>query len=115
MPKFNYAKIQSTAVKVLDKFGKPGKILRFPDWLEDTAEMVMSQYTDRQVDGTRILQTDKLIVVSARKTNGTPLALPQAERDRLEFPAGTIYEIISVNEVNPTGDLPLLYEIQARA
>lgn len=118
--KFNYGKSRNTANRLIDKFGAPGAILRYPDYDPDPCLVAAISYENRQIDGTRIRQTDRYMIVAATKPDGSLLSSPVAEQDRIRaiINADTgetqDYEIIKCDPLSPAGQI-VMYEIQARA
>lgn len=115
---FNYGRAQKTADQLIGKFGyRSGKIIRTmnigtpydPQQVptEYPCKLVVLNYEDRKIDGTRILQSDKLIYVAAKD-----LAIEPSENDKIV--AGATYNIISVNKLNPAG-VPVFFEVQGRS
>ena len=111
---FNYARAKKTATRLIKNFGQTGTLHVFSRDLAGDVEyttvsvlMAVVNYEDRQIDGTRITEQDRLIYVEA-KHEITP-------NDRIEDAAGTLYEVISpVKPINP-GGITVVYEVQGRA
>lgn len=72
---FDYSRLAATAQRLLARFGKAGKLER-PTWTGPKhspvegpptiydAVFVVGNYSSREVDGTRILQTDKKLIIA---------------------------------------------------
>jgi hypothetical protein len=119
MAGFNYGRAQNTADRLIKKFGGAGVILKFvapvdsrskPTYTRVPVALVVIDYNNRQVDGTRILATDKQIFVSAKSiAEITP-------DDRVEDASGATYEIVPpVKLLDPSGSKNVLFEIQGRS
>ncbi|MET3648035.1 hypothetical protein [Phyllobacterium ifriqiyense] len=107
MAKFDYARAQATALRLLDKFGAAGSIVRDmsgsgPEW--DPGEPVPTPFPCiaailaielKDVDGTLVKSTDKTAYVAAKG-----LAIEPTTTDRLIF-NGNSYTIIKVAPLQP--------------
>lgn len=111
--KFNYGKSRRTADKLINKFGAVGQIQRAPSFVGEDCVIAAVSYENRQIDGTRIRQTDRYLIIAATKPDGTLLAEPRAERDRAVVD-GKTYELINVQPLSPAG-VVVMYEAQGRA
>ncbi len=119
MAKFNYARARNTANKLIDKFGATGSLLRYQapadrssraTYTPEPIKLVVIDYNAREVDGTRILATDKKILISPIGINGG-INL----EDRIMDAAGATYEIVPpINTVDPPGSAIVLFEVQGR-
>lgn len=109
--KFNYAKSQNTADKLIKKFGGRGAIQQYPSYTEYPVDLVVLDYEDRLVDGTRIKSTDKQIFVSVKG-----LAITIALEDRIKDAGGTVYEIVPpLKPLDPSGAKVVFVEVQGRS
>lgn len=68
---------------------------------EYTVKGFRDNYTNAQIDGTRILANDVMIYLSPFQTDGTDMPQPITS-DSIRF-AGTIYRIIGVAVTSPVG------------
>lgn len=116
---FDYAGLSTTANNIIAEFGgtvtvtskgtqtydiDTGAVVS-SDTVE-TTKGVITNYDKKDIDGTMILQGDKLLLLSAI---GITTVKPNAK-----VTIGTVdYNVIAVNETNPAG-IPLLYELQIR-
>jgi hypothetical protein len=117
MARFDYARARATAERLIAKFGMAGSIQRQTNTgpaydptvitTDYPCTLVVLEYEDRQIDGTLIRSTDKLIYLS---TEG--LAITPTEADRVI--ASDTYSIVSLKPLSPAGTV-LMWEIQARA
>lgn len=119
MLKFDYAKSQITALRLLDKFGMAGQIVRGtpgsgPVW--DPGEPVVTSYPctmavlkfdNKDIDGTLIKATDKKVYVAAKG-----LSIVPTTTDRISI-GGVQHTIVRVMPLNPAG-VNIYYEFQAR-
>jgi len=117
MAKFNYAKSQNTADKLITKFGALGQLLVYtkgvggarPTYTPRDVQMAVLEYDNRQVDGTRIKATDKMIYLSAKGIAEIK------STDRLRDAEGIEYEIVPpVKPLKPAGTT-VYFEVQGRA
>lgn len=114
MGKFNYNKSQNTAHKLIDKFGAAGSVMRHATaYAAEPVTLVVVNYSNRQVDGTRIREGDRLIYISVKAPGGGIVAEPGIA-DRIQDSSGVVYEIINSSPVAPAG-IPVVYEVQGRA
>ncbi len=110
---FNYAKSAETAKKLLTKFGKDQVITHIEQGEYDpilggsvdvettlNGVGVMLNYDTRQIDGTQIISGDKKLLWSG--------ARPSIGDKFLD------YRIVNIIELNPTGDVSVLFTIQLR-
>lgn len=111
--KFNYGKSRNTANKLIDKFGAQGAILRYPNFFPEPVLMAVVDYNNRQIDGTRILQTDKQILISPIAPGGGSVTSPEPNQDRVQDVTGAVFEVINVNTLSPAGTAVLI-EVQGR-
>ena len=107
--KFNYARSQKTAKRLITKFGQVGAIQRYiDDYTETAVNLVVLEYSDKEVDGTRIQSTDKKIYVE-----NTTFEI--SKNDRVKTSDGKVYEIIPpVKFLSPAG-VNVFTEIQGRS
>jgi len=118
---FNYARPLASANRLIAKFGQLGAIRRAgeptgPDYdptpgvdVDHDAHMAVLDYDSRDVDGTRILATDKYVLVAV----GT-LPIEIGLSDKVVEADGTVYSIVPpLKPLSPAGTV-VLYEIQAR-
>ena len=111
--KFNYGKSRRTAHKLISKFGAVGQLLRHPTFAPEDIIVAAVTYENRQIDGTRIRQSDRYLLIDTIKPDGTTLAEPKENRDRVVFD-GRTYELITCNPLSPAG-VVVMYEGQGRA
>lgn len=118
---FNYSKIQSTAQRLITKFGRdwvlrrtvkgsysPSTNTRTTDSTTNyTAKAVKSEYKNYQVDGEVIQRGDFKLLMEAKGL----AVVPSVEDEIID---GTdVYQIINIKEVKPS-TVTIYYEIQVR-
>jgi hypothetical protein len=119
MAKFDYAKSQATVLRLLDKFGQAGSVVRdMPGSgpVYDPGEpvptpypctMAVLKFDHKDIDGTLIKATDKKVYIAA---NG--LSIVPTTTDRLMI-GGILHTIVRVMSLNPAG-INVYFEVQAR-
>lgn len=118
MTGFNYARARATAERLIKRFGARGSVLKKvasgtaydPSMTiqEHGAFFAVMSYENRQIDGTRILATDKLIYLS---TEG--LAIDVTAADQLRDAGGAVYSVIKATPLAPAG-VVVFWEVQGR-
>lgn len=119
MARKDYSPAQKSAERMIERYGADATLLRptasgpaynptpgAPVSLPVVA--VTSTYGLREIDGTRILATDRRVLLAGRN-----LAIEPATSDRLKVGA-TEYAIVDVRVVKP-GATVIYYELQVRA
>lgn len=116
---FDYAEAAADAVAMVAEFGATGAIRRTTNsgdaWnptqttTDYDAVMAIVEYTNRDIDGTRIRATDRRVLVS---TSG--LSITPTTADKVITADGDGLSIVNVNIVKPATTV-VLYDIQARA
>jgi hypothetical protein len=115
---FNYARSQATADRLIKRFGQTGTLRRptstGPGYNPTAGEpedhsctFVVEDYTNREIDGARILATDKKVLLSK-----VGLAIEPATSDKLVV-AGAEHHIIRIAPLSPAGTV-VFYELQVR-
>lgn len=116
---FDYSRSRATAERLIARFGQSGSIRRLtpgggPDYdpgepttTDYDVTFVLSEYSNREIDGTLIKAGDKKVLLSTEGLSITP-----ALGDRIVV-AGTAHRIENIKPLNPGGTV-LLYEMQAR-
>jgi len=113
-----YAKMAATALKLLKKFGKPVTLKRVTGSSVDPITGVVTAgtdasvittglikpYPDNMVDGTRILASDRELVLSAEH-----VPLPSDK----PLVNGENWAVVNITTISPTGT-PVCYMIQVR-
>jgi hypothetical protein len=117
---FNYPRAQATVLRLLDKFGAAGEIVReIPGGrpVYDPGEPVQTPYActmavlrfdNKDIDGTPIKATDKKVYIAAKR-----LAIVPVTTDKLLI-GGVSHTIVRVVPLNPSG-LNVYFEVQARS
>lgn len=119
MTAFNYARAKATADRLIARFGQSGYIRRTPTTgtaynptqgtpADHACTFVVTDYTAREIDGARILSSDKKAIVAFGA-----LAIALGTADRLLDPSVPGYKIVEVKPLNPGGTV-VLYEMQVR-
>lgn len=115
---FNYAGMKATADRLIAKFGQAAT-LRRPNVTGPSHNPVVAAPTDYpvtlvvedyrldQIDGVRVLQTDRKVLLAKGSLTVEPTA-----SDQLVI-GGAVYAIVMIRPTNP-GGISVLYEIQAR-
>ena len=119
MSVFDYARSKASADRLLARFGQSGYVRRTPQTgtgynptdgtpVNHTAVFAVIDYSSRDIDGTRVLATDKRVIMGVGALTITP-----ATTDLLVEAGGGVYKIVNVSPINPAGTV-VAYEIQAR-
>lgn len=117
---FNYHRAQATALRLINKFGRDGSIVRdMPgsgsEW--DPGEPVptpfactlaMLGFDNKDIDGTLIKASDKKVYIAAKG-----LAIIPTTTDKLMI-GGVSHTVVRVMPLNPAG-INVYFEVQARA
>jgi hypothetical protein len=118
--KFNYARAQATALRLLEKFGQTGSIIRDvpgsgPDWdpgppvpTTSPCTLVVLKFDNKDIDGTLIKASDKKVYIAAKG-----LSIAPTTTDKVMI-GGVSHTIVRVMPLNPAG-INVYFEIQARA
>lgn len=115
----DYSEYKQIAHEKLSEYGNPIKLIHVngeavynPDTNEyDNDETItigvglQSEFNQKYIDGTNIKMEDKKFVV---EIDNKPLS-----GDMLEY-CGKQYQVINTKEVNPNGEMAIIYIIQAR-
>jgi hypothetical protein len=119
MATFNYSRSQNTADRLIKKFGQRGHLMRYvapltsrdrPTYTPVPINMAVLDYDKGQIDGTRILATDKLIYVSAKG-----LTVEIDPNDRIRDRRGVSYQIVPpLRPLDPSSEVVVYYELQGR-
>lgn len=119
MSSFDYARAAQTAERLIRKFGAVGAIRREtpgsgpsydpgePTLTDHPAHIVVTSYTNREVDGQRILATDRKAYVEPT------VGVEPTTSDLLVTPDGSTLAIIDVTLLRPATKT-ILYVVQAR-
>jgi len=113
-----YNSMAATASKLITKFGAQGTIKRTTGGSIDpvtgdttagttvtyTPNTIVQKYADELIDGTRILSSDRLIILDN--------TIEPLTTDKITI-RGEDWTIVSVSESRPAG-IPLVYFVQAR-
>lgn len=118
MSLFNYAGMSETAKRLIARFGKSGTIRRTTSSgdpfnpTQTTTDyaciLVVLEFANKDIDGTLIRQTDRMVYVSTAGLTITP-----AVTDKIIINTAPL-SIINVKPLQP-GDTVLMYELQCRA
>ncbi len=117
MSRFDYSGVQSTAERLVRRFGQDATLTRVTQGgepydpvtseTEFACQAAVTTYSQSLVDGTRIRADDRQIYLSTEDLTITPTTA-----DTLTV-GGVELSIISVRPLNPGGTV-VFYEIQAR-
>jgi hypothetical protein len=120
MTAFDYARSQATALRLITRFGQVGAIRRTAAATgtphapikgaatDHAAKFAVIDFRASEIDGTRILATDKKALLSA-----SGLAVTPALSDLLVDAAGSAYKIVNIETVSPAGTV-VMYTLQVR-
>lgn len=121
MTAYDYARPKATADRLIERYGQLGAIRRTgtptgPDYdptpgadVDHPARFAMLDYETAEIDGTRVLATDKKALLAVGS-----LAITPALDDKLVEADGTVYKIIPpLKPLSPAGTV-VMYEIQCR-
>lgn len=120
MSTFDYARSKAVADRLIERYGKAGNIRRAgtPTGaahnqtpgapVSHPAKFVTLKYATKDIDGVRVLATDKKVLCAVGS-----LAIAPTTSDLLVEATGAPYKIMAVDALEP-GDTTLLYWIQAR-
>lgn len=117
----DYTEDVADAAELIEEFGQSGFIRRIvstgpannptQDKGDHPAVFAVLAYTNRQIDGTRILATDQLIYLSAL---GLPISPKNTDKVvALVGGVEVVYNITSITPLAPAGTV-VFYEVQAR-
>lgn len=119
MSAFDYAKTAQTALRLIERFGQTGALSRPtstgpkhtpvpgpPDL--HPAKFAVLAFDQKEIDGTRVLATDKKAIVAA-----AGLAIEPALSDELLEADGSKYRIAAVETLKPA-TTPVVYVLQVR-
>jgi hypothetical protein len=121
MTAYDYARAKATADRLIEKFGQLGAVRRTgaptgPEYdptpgvdVDHPARFAIMDYMASEIDGTRVLATDKKALLAVGSLTITP-----ALDDKLVEADGTVYKIIPpLKPLSPAGTV-VMYEIQCR-
>lgn len=120
MTAFDYARPLATANRLIERYGQNGFVRRpgapsGPPYnptpgapVNHDARFVVTKFEAREIDGTRILATDKKVLMSP----GT-LTIDPASTDTLVEANGATWKIVAVETLRPA-ETTLLYTLQVR-
>lgn len=119
MSGFDYARAARTAQRLIDKFGAAGAIRRQtpgsgpsydpgePTLTDHPAHIVLTDYANREIDGQRILSTDRKALVEAG------IGIEPTTSDLLVTADGATFTIVNVDLLRPA-TTTVLYTLQVR-
>jgi hypothetical protein len=116
---FNYGRMTSTADRMIERFGVAGTLRRRtttgPAYdptegspVNHACRFVVSDYSATEIDGTRVLATDKKVMLA----KGSLTVEPRLS-DLLVDPASSSYKIVAINPLQPGPDI-VMWELQVR-
>lgn len=123
MSTFDYARSRDTADRLIARFGQAGTIRRTvvtggnaydptsgtATTTDHAATLVVTEFSNSEIDGTRVLATDKKVLVAAGG-----LAITPEPGDKVVEADGTIYDIVPpVMPLKPAGTV-VMYQVQCR-
>jgi hypothetical protein len=115
---FDYSRPTATANRLISRFGQAGYLRRTatsgtaynPTQGSNTDHLVtfaVIEYEAREIDGARILATDKKVFLAKQS-----LAIEPLTSDKL-LVGGVVHSIMDVKPLSPSGAV-VLYELQVR-
>lgn len=118
MAAHNYAEDQADAAELIEEFGKAGSLREMvktgPTYdptltpSDHTVTFAVLDYDVRQIDGARILATDKLVYLSA-----VGLTIEPKPGHMLVENDGGLYNVVNARPLKP-GATVVFYEVQVR-
>ena len=119
MSVFDYARSKASADRLLARFGQTGAVRRTPQTgtaynpadgtpVNHTAVFAVIDYSNEDIDGTRVLATDKRVIMGVGTLTITP-----STSDLLIEASGGVYKIVRVAPFDPAGT-PTHFDIQVR-
>lgn len=120
MPTFDYQRPLAAANRMLPRFGQVGAVRRTgaptgPSYdptpgaaVDHPATFVITDYANREVDGTRILSTDRKVIMAPGS-----LSIQPATTDKVIQANGEALNVVNVEVLNPAGTA-LLFTLQCR-
>lgn len=123
---FNYAKTRGTAERLIARFGQVGAIRREtpgagppyspgpPTVVNHPAKLVVTSFTAREIDGTRIRADDLKVLVAAEGLAVEPTTLDRVvEAQQVGSPNGPSLAIVNVEPLSPAG-MAVVFTLQCR-
>lgn len=122
MSLFDYTRSQATASRLIARFGASGAIRRQSStggnaWdpssgtittTDHAVKMAVLDYSQRDINGTTIQQTDKQVFVSV-----DGLSIVPTTSDSVVTPDGQVLSVVNVKPLKPAATV-VMYEIQGR-
>lgn len=120
MAAFDYARPLVTANRLIDRFGQTGALRRTGaatgpahnptkgSPTDHSARFVVTDFSNNEVDGTRVLATDKKVLMSVGS-----LTIEPATSDLLVEASGAVYKIAAIEPLRPA-ETTLMYTLQCR-
>lgn len=111
MSTHDYSRNVATANKLIAKYGRSLTVERRANGVlvkATESDAVILDYTNDQIDGTRILRTDRQVFISVER-----LAFEPLPNDRLVVDGKSLI-IVTIKPLNPAG-VVVFYELQVRA
>lgn len=116
MTAFDYTRSRATADRLIARYGQTGQLLVYTKtgtydptvtYPATACTLVVLEYESREVDGTRVLATDKKVLLKA-----TGLSAAPKTSDRLSI-GGVEHSIVRVEPLSPGGTV-VIYTLQVR-
>ncbi len=119
MTAFNYTRAKATADRLITRFGQPGTLQRMttggPAYNPNAAApmdypvvFLVTDYSLAEIDGSRILATDKRVYMAVRS-----LEIEPSTADQLVGDGAKPFSIVEVKPLQP-GATTVLYELRCR-
>lgn len=114
MTDFNYSGLQSTATRLISKFGRDFTLRTLqksgPSYnpvivnSDVTVKGVFTKFKAGEIDGTLIQSSDKMVIIDSS-------VIPDVEQRIVD--GSNEYSIVDVDEIKP-GEIGMIYKVQAR-
>lgn len=124
MATFDYSNLKNTATALITRFGGPCIVVTYTDTpnpnpikppirtkVEYPTKGVFLKYKSEDIDGTRVLVKDQMVLLSADQASMPPEG--EVEGDHEVVRDGEVWKMISVSILRP-GPVTMLYKVQVR-
>lgn len=115
---FDYIKTRGTAEKLIENFGQDATLTQYANsgtsynptrtGTDHTCRLVVTEYANRDIDGTLVLRTDRKAIISTAGLTVTP-----SKADTLTI-GGVVHQIVEIMPLEP-GGIVVIWEAQIRA
>lgn len=116
---FDYARTVATADRMIERFGVAGTLRRRvttgPEYdptegdpVDHACRFVVSDYSAMEIDGTRVLATDKKVMLAKGSLTVEPML-----SDLLDDGVTPVYKLVAIKPLQP-GATVVMWELQVR-